>query len=146
MKRTSLLSFIGAFGLAGAAMAQTPSTSAPAAAPSTTTSPDAVYAKPSGQDSQPNKAPPLKKQRAVATQKKAPSASTGTGTVESRGAKAADQSAAVRKVAKQKSYSGNSGKKPDPGTACSTARPTPNGGLDCGMSGDSATPRALHTH
>jgi hypothetical protein len=64
---------------------------------------------------------------------------TGTGTVEQRGTKAANQSAPVRKLAKQKAYTGNSGSKQDPGTVCSTARPTPNGGVDCGTSGDSAT-------
>jgi hypothetical protein len=41
---------------------------------------------------------------------------------------------------KQKAYTGNTGKKTDPGTACSSARPTPNGGVDCGTSGNAATP------
>src|SRR3954447_11987345 len=41
---------------------------------------------------------------------------------------------------KQKSYTGNTGKKADAGTACSSARPTPNGGVDCGTSGNAATP------
>ena len=40
---------------------------------------------------------------------------------------------------KQKAYTGNTGKKKDAGTACSSARPTPNGGVDCGTSGNSAT-------
>jgi hypothetical protein len=40
---------------------------------------------------------------------------------------------------KQKAYTGNTGKKNDPGTACSSARPTPNGGVDCGTTGDAAT-------
>lgn len=41
---------------------------------------------------------------------------------------------------KQKTYTGNSGKKADAGTAYSSARPTPNGGVDCGTSGNAATP------
>jgi len=40
---------------------------------------------------------------------------------------------------KQKAYTGNTGKKNDPGTACSSARPTPNGGVNCGTTGDAAT-------
>jgi hypothetical protein len=40
---------------------------------------------------------------------------------------------------KQKAYTGNSGKKKDAGTACSSARPTPNGGVDCGTGGNAAT-------
>jgi hypothetical protein len=40
---------------------------------------------------------------------------------------------------KQKAYTGNTGKKKDAGTACSSARPRPNGGVDCGTSGNSAT-------
>ncbi|MEA3178542.1 MAG: hypothetical protein QOI59_2065 [Gammaproteobacteria bacterium] len=42
-------------------------------------------------------------------------------------------------VEKRKAYTGNTGKKTDPGTACSSARPTANGGVDCGTGGDSAT-------
>jgi hypothetical protein len=41
---------------------------------------------------------------------------------------------------KQKAYTGNEGRKRDPGTACNSARPNPNGGVDCGMSGNAATP------
>jgi|KBSSwiStaDraftv2_1062776.scaffolds.fasta_scaffold10552_8 hypothetical protein len=40
---------------------------------------------------------------------------------------------------KQKAYTGNTGKKQDAGTACSSARPKPNGGVDCGTSGNAAT-------
>ena len=40
---------------------------------------------------------------------------------------------------KQKAYTGNKGKKSDAGTACSSARPNPNGGVDCGTSGNAAT-------
>jgi len=45
-----------------------------------------------------------------------------------------------RPAEKQKAYTGNTGKKKDAGTACSSARPTPNGGVDCGTSGNAATP------
>ena len=41
---------------------------------------------------------------------------------------------------KQKAYTGKTGKKKEAGTACSSARPTPNGGGDCGTSGNAATP------
>jgi hypothetical protein len=44
-----------------------------------------------------------------------------------------------KSIGKQKAYTGNTGKKADPGTACSSARPTSNGGVDCGTGGDSAT-------
>jgi hypothetical protein len=44
-----------------------------------------------------------------------------------------------RPTEKQKAYTGNTGKKNDPGTACSSARPTPNGGVNCGTTGDAAT-------
>jgi cytoskeletal protein RodZ len=117
----------------------TPPTTPPASSqqPQTQTRPDAVYPHPSGQDSPTNKqSPSAKKPRSTASQK---GPGTGTGTVEQRGTKAANQSAPVRKLAKQKAYTGNSGSKQDPGTVCSTARPTPNGGVDCGTSGDSAT-------
>jgi hypothetical protein len=40
---------------------------------------------------------------------------------------------------KQKAYTGNTGKKKDAGTACSSARPNANGGVDCGTGGNSAT-------
>jgi hypothetical protein len=40
---------------------------------------------------------------------------------------------------KQKAYTGNTGKKKDAGTACSSARPSPNGGVDCGTGGNAAT-------
>jgi hypothetical protein len=98
-----------------------------AAAPQTR--PDARYPNPSGQDSRPSETHPQKSVRNGKTQ----------GTVESRGSKTSDQSAASQPVAKQKSYTGNTGKKSDPGTACSSARPTPNGGIDCGVSGNAAT-------
>jgi len=40
---------------------------------------------------------------------------------------------------KQKAYTGNTGKKQDADPACSSARPSPNGGVDCGTSGNAAT-------
>jgi hypothetical protein len=40
---------------------------------------------------------------------------------------------------KRKAYTGNTGKKKDAGTACSSARPSANGGVDCGTSGNAAT-------
>lgn len=99
--------------------------------------PDAVYPHPSGQDSPNNKkSAPGTNSGAVGSQQRP---GVGVGTVEQRGAKAADQSAPVRKLAQQKTYTQKSGSKQDPGTACSTARPTPNGGVDCGTGGDSAT-------
>jgi hypothetical protein len=57
-----------------------------------------------------------------------------------RGTRTSDQSAVSQAAAKQKVYKGNTGKKADPGTACSTARPTNNGGVDCGTGGKGATP------
>jgi len=65
------------------------------------------------------------------TQKAAPSAAPNT-----TGAPKTKQAKAVEK---EKAYNGNKGKKRDPGTACSSARPTPNGGVDCGTKGDAAT-------
>lgn len=93
------------------------------------TRPDARYPNPSGQDSRPSQTPPHKSVRNGNTK----------GTVESRSSKTSAQSSASQPVAKQKSYTGNTGKKSDPGTACSSARPTANGGVDCGVSGNAAT-------
>jgi hypothetical protein len=122
---------------APATPAATPPASSQQPQTQTQSRPDAVYPHPSGQDSPTNKqSPSAKKPRSTTSQKRP---ETGTGTVEQRGTKAANQSAPVRKLAKQKAYTGNSGSKQDPGTVCSTARPTPNGGVDCGTSGDSAT-------
>jgi hypothetical protein len=138
MKRAVLLGFASAFAWAQGAFGQ--STSATPSSPTSPSSssataqprPDATYPNPSGQDSQPNKAP--------VAPKKATGSTPGNGNVESRGTRTSDQSAPVQDVAKQKAYKGNTGKKGDPGTACSTARPTPNGGVDCGMGGKGATP------
>ncbi len=152
MKQVALLSVAGAFVLAHGAFAQNSTTqpqqaaqptsqatqSTPPAQPSTATSAttrprhDANYPNPSGQDSKPNKAP--------AAPKKATGSAPANGNVESRGSRTSDQSASAQAVAKQKTYRGNTGRKTDPGTACSTARATPNGGVDCGLGGEGATP------
>lgn len=113
-----------------------PSTTPPSAAPgpSATVQPsrDAHYPKPSGQDSRPsNKPSPPKKSMA---------SGPGKGDPEGRGPRIAAQSAPAQQAAKQPKYRGNIGKKADPGTACSTARPTANGGVDCGTGGEGATP------
>lgn len=96
------------------------------------TRPDARYPQPSGQDSRPDKSSHTTKLAEAQSNR-------GNGTVENRGAKTADQSKQVKKLAKNKTYTGRSGSKADTGTACSTARPTKNGGVDCGTTGDSAT-------
>ncbi len=81
--------------------------------------PDAVYSKPSGQDSQPKQSNVITHHdvsAARSTQPSTPSATSG------------------------KTYGGNTGKKSAPGTACSTARQKPNGDLDCGTGGNAALP------
>ncbi|MDB6159734.1 MAG: hypothetical protein JWO04_3440 [Gammaproteobacteria bacterium] len=139
MKRALLLGLTGAFALAQGAVGQNSAATPPPATISSSSSsataqprPDAKYPNPSGQDSQPSKAP--------VAPKKATGSAPGNGNVESRGTRTSDQSAASQGAAKQKVYKGNTGKKPDPGTACSTARPTNNGGVDCGTGGKGATP------
>lgn len=67
----------------------------------------------------------------TATQEADPSATPST-----TGAPKIPQGKAAEK---QKAYTGNRGKKHDAGTACSSARPNPNGGVDCGTSGNAAT-------
>jgi hypothetical protein len=137
MNYRAWVGLLSATWFAAAALAQNPSAPQPPApsaqspAPSSSqTRPDARYPNPSGQDSKPSQTPP----------KKATGSAPGNGTVEQRGSRTADQSAASRETAKRKTYQGNKGKKPDPGTACSTARPTNNGGVDCGTGGKGATP------
>jgi hypothetical protein len=66
-----------------------------------------------------------------------------TGNPENRGTRTQDQSAPAQNAAKQKAYKGKTGAKRDPGTACSTARPTPNGGVDCGTGGKGAKPEKV---
>lgn len=48
--------------------------------------------------------------------------------------------AGQRAAATPNTYTGAQGKKPDPGTACSSARLKKDGSLDCGMSGKAAAP------
>jgi hypothetical protein len=100
---------------------------APSSPPPSQSRPDAQYANPSGQDSKPSKTT-------------VPKAAPPAGSVEQRGTQTSQQSKPVQPSAKQKSYQGNVGKKGDVGTACSTARPTPQGGVDCGTGGEGATP------
>ena len=94
--------------------------------------PSASYPHPSGQDSQPDHAPRTTKLAAVGSK-------TDRESGKDQSAAATDNSQQVNRLARKKSYSGRSGPKSDPGTACSTARPTSDGGVDCGMSGNSAT-------
>jgi len=89
-----------------------------ASTPSTSDRPDAVYPKPAGQDSSP--------QRSRASKPAAP----------------APGHAAPERPA---NYHGNSGKKKATSTACSSARLTGNGQLDCGTHGDAATGGKLVT-
>jgi hypothetical protein len=100
---------------------------------SSETRPDARYAHPSGQDSEPDNSSHSTRLAS------GDSASTGRGTADNRGPKASDQSRPVRKLSERKTYTGSSGSKADPSTACSTARRTQDGGIDCGTSGNSAT-------
>ncbi len=137
MKRVALLGLMSAFAFSQGASAQSAATQASPSAQSPTSAtaqprPDANYAKPSGQDSQPNRKP--------TPPKKSMTTGSSNGTVENRGAHSSDQSTPAQQVAKQKVYKGNTGNKSDPGTACNTARPTPNGGVDCGTGGKGATP------
>jgi hypothetical protein len=138
MKRTTWVGLLSTLWLAPLAFGQTPATQPPSAGPgarspapsSSQPRPDARYPNPSGQDSKPNQTPP----------KKATASTAANGTVEQRGSRTKDQSAASQETAKRKTYQGHTGKKIDPGTACSTARPTKKGGVDCGTSGAGATP------
>jgi hypothetical protein len=138
MKRALLLGVTGALALAQGAFGQNSAATPPSATSSSSSSataqarPDAKYPNPSGQDSQPSKAP--------VAPKKSTGSAPGNGNAESRGTRASDQSARSQGAAKQQVYKGNTGKKADPGTACSTARPTNNGGVDCGTGGKAATP------
>lgn len=98
----------------------------------TETRPNARYPHPSGQDSQPDNAPRNTRMAAGGSKKAAQSGHDQT-------RQATRQSKQAAGLGKQKSYTGNSGSKADPGTACTTARPTVDGGVDCGTSGNSAT-------
>jgi hypothetical protein len=127
MKRTAVLLIAGGFLLGASALAQTPTNSP---AQGSQQRPDAKYPHPSGQDSQPSTTAP----------KRASGSAPDKGDPELRGSRIENQPAPVRETAKQGVYQGKQGKKTDPGTACSTARPRPNGGVDCGTSGNGATP------
>lgn len=118
------------------AQSHTPKQSAQSA--TTETRPDANYPQPSGQDSQPDNSS-HKTRVATADSKR------GTGTANHRGSKEADQNREVRKLSERKAYTGNSGSKADTSTACSTARPTAEGGVNCGTSGNSATEGTIVT-
>jgi hypothetical protein len=83
------------------------------------------------QDSAATPPNPAASQPPTATQKANPSATPST-----TGAPKTPQG---KSTEKQKAYTGNTGKKADAGTACSSARATPNGGVDCGTSGNAAT-------
>jgi hypothetical protein len=98
----------------------------------TETRPDAKYPHPSGQDSQPDHSSGKTKVAAVGSKQDKESG-------RDQNPKATGRSSQVDRLAKQKTYTGGSGSKGDPGTACSTARTTADGRLDCGTSGDSAT-------
>lgn len=165
MQRAALLCLFGSVWYAQGALAQAssatqppppaaPSATAPSTSPPSAPSPsskpappatsslsstaaaqpsrDANYPKPSGQDSQPNNKP--------SPPKKSMTSGSSQGNPEARGSRTADQSAAAQRAVRQPMSRHNIAKKPDPGTACSTARPTKNGGVDCGMGGEGATP------
>jgi hypothetical protein len=113
--------------------AQSQSAQSQAAQSATTeTRPDANYPQPSGQDSQPDNS--SHKTRVATGDSK-----RGTGTANHRGSKESDQNREVRKLSERKGYTGSSGSKADTSTACSTARPAADGGVNCGTSGNSAT-------
>lgn len=112
---------------AGLALAQTaPPTNSPPGNTSSSSRSDARYPHPAGQDAAPVQKKPPK-----------PPAPATPGTVDQRGTQTRNQSPPVREAVHRKAYT--TGSKPDPGTACSTARPTKNGGVDCGTSGTGAT-------
>ncbi len=90
--------------------------------------PDAAYPERSGQHSEPNK--PIHS-KAPSTASKTPSPASSRQAARGNRGPHAEAKAGV--------YTGATGKKPDPGTACSTARVTPAGALDCGTGGDGAT-------
>jgi hypothetical protein len=109
MKRTALLGFLGTFWLLGHSAVAQNSSATQPAQPA-----------PAAQS-----APP------VTGAKAAPGSAPNT--------TGAPKTAQSKSVNKQKAYTGNTGKKSDPGTACSSARPAANGGMDCGTGGDAAT-------
>lgn len=132
MKQAGVTLILSASLIMQCALAQTSSPQAPSGKsdPTKQTRPDARYPNPSGQDSRPG----------VTTPKQASGSTPGQGTVEARGTQTKQQSKPAQDVAKRGNYKGNEGRKGDSGTACSTARATPNGGVDCGTGGSGATP------
>jgi hypothetical protein len=119
-------------GVSRASPQQTPATQAPKSTHSATTMrPDARYPHPSGQDSPAanssgqTKVPAPGSKQDMAGHDRNPTAS--------------GRSKQTEPLAEQKTYTGNSGAKANLGTMCTTARPTADGGVDCGMSGNSAT-------
>jgi hypothetical protein len=112
--------------------AQSPPVAGDPAAKPAQSRPDARYPNPSGQDSQPQSRPSRATDAARSPKKQA--------TADTRAPTTTAQSPSAQAVVQQKRYQGASGKKDDPGTACSTARTKPNGGVDCGTSGNGAMP------
>jgi hypothetical protein len=168
MKLKAQLALIAMAGLAGSVVAQTPGAtgatqpsqstpSSQSAVPSRTAAaqharPETRYPIPAAQDGPSDKAQaqdsqtgdsqsnPSNHRHKKLPKKTTASSATSNGTVEQRGTRSSDQAKPSQDTAKHKYYKGNTGKKPDAGTACSTARPTPNGGVDCGTGGNGATP------
>ncbi len=106
--------------------------SPPSAQSQTETRPDARYPHPSGQDSQSDNSSHKTKLAAAGSKKDKESGHEQT-------PEATRQSKQATQLGKQKTYTQSSGSKADSSTACSTARPTVDGGVDCGTSGNSAT-------
>jgi hypothetical protein len=112
MKRLVLVGLAGGMLIGQGALAQDSAATPPLPPPTQSTPPPAAHPPQSAQKADPATAP------------------NTTGAPKTKQGKPAE---------KQKAYTGNTGKKTDPGTACSSARPTPNGGVDCGTTGDAAT-------
>ena len=110
--------------------------SAKAEPSSTETQPSAKYPHPSGQDSQPDRSSGKTKMAAASSGQEERS---GEDQRSGEERKPTGRSKQVDEVAKRKAYTGSGGAKPDSSTVCSTARPTTNGGVDCGTTGNSAT-------
>ena len=91
--------------------------------------PDARYAKPSGQDSRPS----VTKVPKAAPPSPRPKDPTSQNPAQSQNAAGPPTQGGSR------AYTGATGRKADPSTACSTARTTKDGRLDCGTGGDAAT-------
>lgn len=127
MNRISMVGCVAVLAMSSAAFAQ----NAPQS--STETQPSAKYPHPSGQDSQPDRSAGKAKVAADGAKKEKKDQPTA------QEKKPTGRSKEMDEVAKRKAYTGSGGAKPNSSTICSTARPTTNGGVDCGMSGNSAT-------